>query len=405
MKKLSICIPNYNRLESLKRLMIEIIRQITENQLHEQVQVCVSDDCSRENPEKIINWIKEVYPEVDILFKRNSYNMGMDYNFLQSVLMSTSEYCWIIGNDDLPENNGIIEAITMITKENIDILVTPFDIYNDENKKIGDVYPINNKSIMLYNTSDKAQFDKYLFSITHNSGLFGFLSNVIFKRDKWIVYKKKFEDKLNTIFIQMYMNIQTLRDGAQILYIPEKIIRNYSDDQTNNKIERIYAILMGLDGVVNYFFDGEIRQYLKRVIVDAYINEIVWNLPDEDERKKNIISIQSPKNELYKKFFISQRERKNYLEAKKVIIYGAGNYGKKVYHEIENYNTEIIGISDTDKAKEGKKFESFFIMSIDKMLEISRKQKVCIIVANHYNLEKMIMLLLENNVDNIAIMS
>ena len=405
MKKLAICIPNYNRLENLKRLMIEIIRQITENQLHEQVQVCVSDDCSRENPEEIINWIKEVYPEVDILFKRNSYNMGMDYNFLQSVLMSTSEYCWIIGNDDLPENNGIIEAITMITKENIDILVTPFDIYNDENKKIGDVYPINNKSLMLYNTSDKAQLDKYLFSITHNSGLFGFLSNVIFKREKWIVYKKKFEDKLNTIFIQMYMNIQTLRDGAKILYIPEKIIRNYSDDQTNNKIERIYAILMGLDGVVNYFFDGEIRQYLKRVIVDAYINEIVWNLPDEDERKKNVISIQSSKNEVYKKFFISQRERKNYLEGKKVIIYGSGNYGKKVYHEIENYNTEIIGISDTDKAKEGKKFESFFIMSIDKMLEISRKQKVCIIVANHYSLEKMIMFLLENNVDNIAIMS
>ena len=58
MKKLAICIPNYNRLENLKRLMIEIIRQITENQLHEQVQVCVSDDCSRENPEEIINWIK-----------------------------------------------------------------------------------------------------------------------------------------------------------------------------------------------------------------------------------------------------------------------------------------------------------------------------------------------------------
>ena len=92
-------------------------------------------------------------------------------------------------------------------------MVTPFDIYTDEEIIRGTVFPLRNlkEQIAFFDTSKEADYRELLFSVQHNSGLFGFLSNTVFRRKKWIEYKDKFQDKLNTIFIQMYMNIQTLQ--------------------------------------------------------------------------------------------------------------------------------------------------------------------------------------------------
>jgi glycosyltransferase involved in cell wall biosynthesis len=57
-KKLSIAIPNYNRLEKLKRLVDEVIRQIQIGKLEEDVQICISDDFSLEDPSEIMIYRK-----------------------------------------------------------------------------------------------------------------------------------------------------------------------------------------------------------------------------------------------------------------------------------------------------------------------------------------------------------
>lgn len=404
MKLLAICIPNYNRIDKLERLIKESIRQIVENDLVEDVQICISDDCSPLNPEQMIELIRSEYPMVEILFRRNVENKGMDSNFLQSVLMASSTYCWIIGNDDVPVFNGIKTVVNILRqKKNIDIILTPFDIYDEDENMRGTIYPLKEKKEIIFDTSNKQQYENMLFSVTHNSGLFGFLSNVIFKKEKWSKYEDKFKNKLNTIFIQMYMNIQTLEEGALLLYTPYHIIKNYSDDETNNKIERICAILFGLNGVVEYFFEGKVNKYLKKILVDTYISGIVWELPENNLNKKKVREIDSLKNKMYKKYFVQKENRKNFFDKKKVFIYGAGNYGKKVYQELKQYNTQILGIADSDKAKENTIFDTFEIISVEKMLKLYEQQESYIIVANHFALENMINYLRENKVENIVI--
>lgn len=405
MKLLAICIPNYNRIEKLERLVREAARQIIEEGLTDWVQICIRDDYSSINPQDMIEVLKKEFTQVDIIFERDDQNRGMDYNFLHSVLMAESEYCWIIGNDDMPTDAGISRAVEILQlAKGIDILLTPFDNCDEAGVR-GTIYPLRECEEHLYNTAIKEQYEELLCSVIHNSGLFGFLSNVIFRKEKWVNYEERFNDKLNTIFIQVYMNVQTLQDGAKFLYMPDKIIKNYADDETNENVERICKILFGLDGVLEYFFDGKIKENLKRVMVDAYISGTVWELPDENEYKQRVRKTVSPKNALYDKYFIPVAERKKIFEEKNVIIYGAGNYGRKVYEELQEYNVNILGVADTDIAKIGRAFGDTVIISTKAMIERCKREEVYVLVANHFGLEDMVGLLVENEVRHIGIIS
>ena len=64
MKYLAICIPNYNRIDKLRRLLEETITQILRDSLEDEVELCVSDDHSAEDPSDLIRELKEVYPAV-----------------------------------------------------------------------------------------------------------------------------------------------------------------------------------------------------------------------------------------------------------------------------------------------------------------------------------------------------
>ena len=73
-KELSICIPNYDRVDQLKRLLDETIRQIMEGGFTEQVQICISDDCSPEDPGEMVKSIQYEYADIDIRYARNEEN-------------------------------------------------------------------------------------------------------------------------------------------------------------------------------------------------------------------------------------------------------------------------------------------------------------------------------------------
>lgn len=406
MKLLAICIPNYNRIDKLERLVRESAVQITKARLTGLVQICISDDCSAENPDSVVSMLREENPQVEILYERGSKNRGMDYNFLHSVMMADSEYCWIIGNDDLPAEGGIRRAVDILqTEKQADILVTPFDAYGEDGKVRQTVHPLQTDGKRLFDTSGREQLAELVFSVGHNSGLFGFLSNVVFRRQGWAARRERFRDKMDTIFIQMYMNIQTLLDGAVYLYMPEKIIRNYADDETNGSLDRVCRILYGLDGVVEYFFEGEERKHLKRVIVDAYVSGTVWDMPDSMPYKKKLRDLDSPKNRIYRKYFIPSAQRERVFKGAPVMIYGAGNYGQKALAELKTYGACILGVADTDRRKRGLNLGGFAVMSVEEMVEVCRTENVSVVIANYAHVVEMADTLFRNGVERIRIIS
>ena len=114
MKKLSICIPTYNRSSHLNNCLNSIYLNV---EIHKNIEICVSDNNSSDDLQKIIKLNKNKF---DIKLNTNRENIGIANNILKAVEISTAKFCWIIGDDDLLFDCAIDEIIGKI-KEHEDV--------------------------------------------------------------------------------------------------------------------------------------------------------------------------------------------------------------------------------------------------------------------------------------------
>lgn len=409
MKKLAICIPNYNRSQKLGRLLVTAVEQIDSGRLYDRVEICVSDDCSTENIKPVVEKILIQYPRLQLKFHVNPKNMGMDYNFVNCVQMADAEFCWIIGNDDLPAENGLKNVLVHLENKNekIDILVCPFDVYDEHGTLLRTIYPLKDmeQECLLFHTADNEGYCDLIERINDGNAIFCFLSNVVFRRAAWIRHGNMFMDKMDTIFIQMYMNLQTLKEGAVYKYIPDKFIKNYVDDEINATFKREYEVLIGLNGVVDYFFEGEIHRKIQKCVVDDRINGRMWDLPEGSVQKQLLMKINSPKSDLYKKYFIESDKRANFFGSRNVLVYGAGDYGKKALIELESYNVNSLMVFDADPEKWGSRLEGHTVCPAKELYSIYYSGEYIVVVANNKALIEIVEMLQEYRIEKIVIIT
>ena len=111
--KISICIPTYNRAKHLRNCLFSIISLSKKTKF--KFEVCVSDNNSADNTFDVV---KDASNYVDILYNKNSENIGIPKNFLKVVDMANGEYIWIIGDDDLLLNHSINKINELISNYN-----------------------------------------------------------------------------------------------------------------------------------------------------------------------------------------------------------------------------------------------------------------------------------------------
>jgi glycosyltransferase involved in cell wall biosynthesis len=106
-KKLSICIPTYNRAAHLRNCLRSIA--LNPPTAREAVEICVSDNCSPDDTGEVV---REAGAELEIKYHRNARNIGIPGNFLNVVAMASGEFAWLLGDDDLllPDTLGRLLA-------------------------------------------------------------------------------------------------------------------------------------------------------------------------------------------------------------------------------------------------------------------------------------------------------
>ena len=94
--KVAICIPTYNRADSLENCLNSIA--IASKHHIERFEVCVSDNGSSDKTSDVIENAKTFF---DINHHKSDTNLGIPRNFLKVVSMAKAEFIWLIGDDDL----------------------------------------------------------------------------------------------------------------------------------------------------------------------------------------------------------------------------------------------------------------------------------------------------------------
>ncbi|MDA9759195.1 glycosyltransferase [Candidatus Pelagibacter sp.] len=200
---LSICIPNYNRLNCLDNCLNSILIA-SKNVKDFDFEVCISDNNSITNPIEIIEKYKKYYK---IIYNRNDENLGFALNAIKTVSVSTGKYAWLIGNDDLILPNTLIE-LKKIFKENSDTEFFFINSYYLNSKFLEKFpYPFNTsnleaskmKKLSRFKQNKRVNFWEIIDPDVSWEFLIGiFLS--IFNREMWLegldcLNKKDLEDK------------------------------------------------------------------------------------------------------------------------------------------------------------------------------------------------------------------
>src|SRR5688500_1755404 len=110
--KISICIPQYNRI----RFLLQSLEMIA-GQSYDDIEVVVSDDCSTDDNEARILELQPAY-KYPLVYKRNEQNKGYDANYRQCISIASGDYCIVIGNDDSINGKDGIQFLADFLREN-----------------------------------------------------------------------------------------------------------------------------------------------------------------------------------------------------------------------------------------------------------------------------------------------
>lgn len=181
---ISVCIPTYNRPESLINCLNSLSLQSNKN-----FEVCISDNCSKKNIGRLIQPFKKKFK---IRYNRNSRNLGFALNLLKVSKMAKGDFIWFLGDDDLIIKSGI-EKLHNIIKKNTKcdfFWVNSFYLNKDFLENFS--YPFNTKNLpkkMRQHSPLKKSRKLKFFDLIDKKISFDYLLGVfvcVFRREKWL---------------------------------------------------------------------------------------------------------------------------------------------------------------------------------------------------------------------------
>lgn len=104
---LSICIPIYDRLPYLERMLGHFLKD--KDLFEEKIDLFISDNASREDLSSCVERYRA--SGLRIRYHRNEKNIGADNNFLFCFSNARGKYCWLLGSDDTPRP-GLLKEVT-----------------------------------------------------------------------------------------------------------------------------------------------------------------------------------------------------------------------------------------------------------------------------------------------------
>ena len=203
--KISICIPQFNRIQYLLKSL-----EIITFQSYDNIEIVISDDCSTDDTEEQIKNIISKY-KYPIIYHKNIKNRGYDFNYRNCISLATGDYAFVIGNDD-----------SIFGKDSIQFLVD-FLIKNN--------YPDIGYCNMIEESTGGTLINRAITTKIIGTGVDVALKNYsCFSFVGGLIYKKETFNKYNTskydgsIYAQMYLGVFMINSGAQLFSIHEPLV-------------------------------------------------------------------------------------------------------------------------------------------------------------------------------------
>jgi glycosyltransferase involved in cell wall biosynthesis len=129
----SVCIPAYNRAETLPDLLDSVLTQAFADY---EIVICEDQSPQRAEIRAIVQRYRETWPE-RIRYVENEQNLGYDGNLRRLVQTSMGDYCLFMGNDDLMTPESLSALAGAIRRHpNVGVVVRSYQSFEGDPRNI-----------------------------------------------------------------------------------------------------------------------------------------------------------------------------------------------------------------------------------------------------------------------------
>lgn len=236
MSFLTIAIPAYER----PQLLYECLKTIIESARGYDVSIMVCDD----SPDNLNKAVVDALNCKNFLINyiSNSECLGIDANIKKCFDMATSEYVWVIGEDDHVAPNAIKNFFASVEHSKPSIIFLNY-IYctNDYKKDLG------KKLLSFENGMNRAMILKEFYK-------FGFIGSIAISKRKWALYTS--DAPIGTYFHHLSVLGKILFSEAQcdVAFLKDISSRNRAEDSDSSSwIEHSLSVHFGYYTAVAHF--------------------------------------------------------------------------------------------------------------------------------------------------------
>jgi len=203
--KISICIPQYNRIHYLLKSLL-----IIEKQTYPDIEIAISDDCSTDETVAEIKRLSLTY-KYPIVFDKNPINMGYDRNYRKCIEMASGDYAFVIGNDDSISGEKSIEFLVEFLQKNNR---PDIGFCNMIEERTGGTFIGRAMDTKVIGSGKEVALKNY--------SCFSFVGGLIYKRDTFLKYNTDKYD--GSIYSQMYLGVYMIASGSRLFSIKEPLV-------------------------------------------------------------------------------------------------------------------------------------------------------------------------------------
>ena len=261
--KFSICIPTRNRASFLAATLETAQRQSP------APRIVVTDNASTDNTLEVVRQYREKGASVHL--RQHPHNIGADRNFESAIAEASTEYCWLLGSDDLLKP-GACGAVLEAMRHDPDIIVVDFDCVSRDGRRTF-------ASPSLLSAPDQATFScanteerlKFLRANATHMSMFTFMSTAIVKRAAWLATTPP-DWVRETGWTHVWRALSMIQQGARVLYLKRPLVTRRVDNDsfaeaqgyTNRRCIDIRLVSVLTDAIPSHPERESLEQFAER---------------------------------------------------------------------------------------------------------------------------------------------
>jgi glycosyltransferase involved in cell wall biosynthesis len=206
----SVIVPVYNRSMYLKQAI-----QSALNQTYKNIEIIVSDDCSPESPQTIV----ESFDDSRIRFRRNQSNLGVAGNIITTIKEARGKYIASLNDDDL-WNENFLEKLVPQLENNQNLVLAFCDHYIiDDDSNIDEIATEESTKAWKRNKLKEGVYQPFYEIALIDQAVPSSVAAVI-RKDA--IDWDKFPSQAGP-FWDLYLTYMACRNGGGAYYYPERL--------------------------------------------------------------------------------------------------------------------------------------------------------------------------------------